>query len=34
VVYKGKVVGAMLIGDTGLEEVFGILNMLDVGVWV
>jgi hypothetical protein len=32
VVYKGKVVGAMLIGDTGLEEVFEnlILNMLDV----
>jgi NAD(P)H-nitrite reductase large subunit len=30
--YKGKVVGAMLIGDTGLEEVFEnlILNMLDV----
>lgn len=32
VVFKGKVVGAMLIGDTNLEEVFEnlILNKLDV----
>ena len=32
VVFKGKVVGALLVGDTGLEEVFEnlILNRLDV----
>jgi len=33
VVFRGKVVGALLLGDTGLEEVFEnlILNRLDVG---
>jgi hypothetical protein len=33
VVFQGKIVGALLIGDTGLEEVFEnlILNRLDVG---
>ena len=32
VVFRGKVVGALLVGDTGLEEVFEnlILNQLDV----
>ena len=32
VVFRGKVVGALLVGDTGLEEVFEnlILNRLDV----
>ena len=32
--YRGRVVGALLIGETGLEEVFEnlILNRLDVGL--